>query len=283
MLNIVDITTDNIEEYRDIIPEQYRSDIGREYIRGLAGINSDTKEPGGAIIWEVHNLEQENLDNKAEILWFSAQNQENAGLLLDVFDVMTDDEDARSSYFEMEALSEEETAALEKAGFSIEAAEGTDVFVTVEEIGKLDIAKKKAKNYVTGLSELSAFTFKAGIMNSVYHGKYGILEDLPFLPMSWFDSELSCCVMTEDKVTGLLLVHLIKPALYRVEILFSEQLDAAVNMLNMMRYSIHAAQKNCNPEDEILIRRHNHTVTDLCKKLFPGKKGKKVIRGIRPL
>ncbi len=280
MLNIVDIKEDNIEEFCDIVPEQYLSDIGREYIRGIAGIDSDTEEPCGAIIWELHNLEQEHAENKAEILWFSAQNKEDAGVLLEVFDVMTGDEDVRSSYFEMEGLSDEETAALEEAGFSTEVTEGTDVFVTVEEIGKLDIARKKEANYVVSLSELSSFQFKAGIMNSVYHERYGLLEDLPFLPMSRYDEKISCCVMADDKVTGILLVHMIKPALYRVELLFSEQFDAAINILNMLRFSIHAAQKNCDPKDEILIRRHNRNVTELCKKLFPGKQGKKVIRGI---
>ncbi len=281
MLNIVDITEDNIEEFLSIVPGQYLSDIGREYIRGVAGVDSDTKEPCGAVIWEVHNLEQEHEDNKAEILWFSAQNEENAGVLLEVFDIMTGDEDVRSSYFEIENLSDEETAALENAGFFIETIEGTEVYVTVEEIGKLDIAKKKPENYVKSLSEISSIQFKAGIMNSVFHERYGLLEDLPFLPMSWFDSDLSCCVMTDDKVAGLLLVHLIKPALYRVELLFSEQLDAAINVLNMLRFSINAAKEKCFPEEEILIRRHNRTVTELCKKLFPDKKGKKVIRGIR--
>lgn len=281
MLNIVDITEDNMEKYHDIIPEQYLQDIGREYIRGIAGVDSDTNEPCGGMIWEVHNLEQDDLENKAEILWFSAKNTEDAGVLLDVFDIMTGDEDVISSYFEMEGLSDEETAALKKAGFSTEQAEGTDVYVTVEETGKLDIAKKKAENYVVSLSKVSSFKFKAGIMNSVYHGRYGILGDLPYLPMSWFDSDLSCCVMTDDKVAGLLLVHLLKPALYRVELLFSEELDGAISVLNMLRFSIHAAKEKCDPEDEILIRRHNRTVTGLCKKLFPEKKGKQVIRGTR--
>lgn len=226
-------------------------------------------------------MDREQADNQAEILWFSARNEENAGIILESFDARLEYDDVQSSYFELESLRDEEIAALEKAGFVTRVTEGTDVFIPVEEIGKLDIAKKKAESYVVSLSTLSSFQFKAGIMNSVYHERYGLLDDLPFLPMNRYDGEISCCVMVDDKVTGFLLVHMMKPSLYRVELLFSEKLDGANNVLNMLRFSIRAAQMNCEPTDEFLIRRHNRTVKELCKKLFPGKKGKKVIRGSR--
>ena len=281
MLKFVDITEENSEQFSGIIPAQYLSDIPREYFRGLAGEDCDTKEIGATIIWEIHNADQEKVDNQVEILWFSALNEENGANLLKTFDSWIGEDDVRSVYFEIESLRDHEIAALEKAGFEARMTEGIDLYVPVKEIGRSGIAKKKADKYVISLSELSSFQFKAGIMNSVYNGRYGLLDDLPFLPMNRYDGELSCCVMTDDRVTGLLLVHLMKPSLYRVELLFSEKLDASVNMLNMLRFSARAAQKICEPTDEVLIRRHNRTVMEICKKLFPGEKGKNVIRGIR--
>ena len=281
MLMIVDITEENREQYSNFVPEQYLSDIGREYFRGIAGLDNNTQEPIAAVIWEVHNLSKEEVANQAEIHWFSAQNEEDADALLQAFDCGIINEDVRSTVFEFEKLRDHEISVFEKAGFVIKSTEGIDIFVTVEEIGKLDIAKKKAKDYVVSLSEVSNFQFMAGIMNSAYHGRYGLLEDLPFLQMRRFDQKTSCCVTTDNTVTGLLLVYLMMPELYRVELLSAEKLDAAINVLNMLRFSIQAAQKNCKPTDKVLIRRHNRTVTDLCKKLFPGKKGREVIRGIR--
>ncbi len=37
-------------------------------------------------------------------------------------------------------------------------------------------------------------------------------------------------------------------------------------------YSIRKAKELCDPTDKVLIRMHNHNVTNLIKKLFPGKK-----------
>ena len=53
------------------------------------------------------------------------------------------------------------------------------------------------------------------------------------------------------------------------------------NMDHIRRRYRHAAQKNCKPTDEFLIRRHNYTVQELCNTLFPGKKGRQMICGIR--
>ena len=280
-MNIIDITDENMEEYRDILPAEYMNEIGREYYRGLAGVDEDTGELLAGLFWEVRNVEQERVDNVAEIRWFDAKSREDGGMLLEAFDIRNGYDDVRSSFFELTDLAEHEQAALERKGFQTKTTEGMDLYLTVEEIGKLDIAKKPAEDYVRSLSELTSFQFKAGIMNSVFHERYGLLDDLPFLPMSRYDQDISCCVMTDDKVTGLLLVHQVKPALLRVELLFSEQLDAAVNVLNMVRFSIRASVKYCEPTDEYIVRRHSRRVADLSKKLFPGKKGRAVLRGIR--
>lgn len=282
MLTIVDITEENREQYSNFVPGQYLSDIGREYFRGIVGLDNNTQEPIAAVIWEVHNLNKEDVPNQAEIHWFSTQNEEDADALLQAFDCGIINEDVQSTVFELEKLRDYEISVFEKAGFVTKNTEGIDILVTVEEVGKLDIAKKKAKDYVVSLSEVSSFQFMAGIMNSAYRGSYGLLEDLPFLPMSRYDQKTSCCVTADNNVTGLLLVYLMMPELYRVELLSTEKLDGAINVLNMLRFSVQAAQKSCQPTDKVLIRRHNRTVTDLCKKLFPGKKGKQVIRGVRP-
>ena len=50
------------------------------------------------------------------------------------------------------------------------------------------------------LSVVSSRQFKAGVMTSVFHGRYGLLDDLPFLPMTRYDADISCCIETDDKI-----------------------------------------------------------------------------------
>ncbi len=80
------------------------------------------------------------------------------------------------------------------------------------------------------LSEITHRQFKAGIMTCVIHDRYGLLEDLPFLPMTRFDPDLSCCIETDGSVNGFLLVHKITRGPFRVELFFAEQPDANMNL-----------------------------------------------------
>lgn len=278
---IVEVTEDNVEEYREMIPDEYLQDIEREYCNVLVGIDSESHDLIAAVFWEVKNVERERIDNAAEIRWFFAEGKEQAGELLDAFDEKNSYDEVKGAYFELETLRDQEIAALKERGFSIKQTQGIDVYVSVEEIMKLDIVKKRPPEYIMSISDVSSFQFKAGIMNSVFHERYGLLDDLPFLPISWYDPDISSCVLTDDRVTGILLVHKMKPGLRRVELLFSEKLDAAINVLNMLRFSIQAAGRLLEPEELFLIRRHNRTVIELVKKLFPGKKGDRIYRGIR--
>jgi hypothetical protein len=66
---------------------------------------------------------------------------------------------------------------------------------------------KKLPAYIKSLSDITARQYKAAIMTSVFHGRYGLLDDLPFLPMTRFDPDISSCIITDEKVNGLILVH----------------------------------------------------------------------------
>ncbi len=280
-MKTIDITNENLYKYRDILPEEYHEDIGRQYCRAIVGINPDTDETDAAMFWEIRNVERIDSDITAEIFWYKTDDEGNGQELLKSFDVICDYDKVNTSFFELENLTDPEITSFRNEGYAIKNTEGINVFVTVEELSKLDIAKKAPKKYVYSLSDISNLQFKQGIMNCVFHSKYGLLDDLPFLPQTRFDPDISSCVLTDGMVSGFLLIHRMRQGCYRVELLYSDKLDAAINILNMLRYSIHAARDLCDPTDKVLIRMHNDNVTNLMKKLFPGKKGHKVYRGIK--
>ncbi len=278
-MSITEITKENVNAYTDHFPADFADEIEREYYRGLVGEDEETSDVTAVVFWELRNAEDDNLQTEAEILWFSAKNAEDGAALLKEIEEVPEVDDVKRLYYEMSEIGSVEQEAFSAAGFSAQEAEGRDVCVTVEELSKLKLSLSKIPDYIKPLKEISSQQFKAGIMTSVFHGKYGLLEDLPFLPITRFDPDLSCCMITDEKVNALLLVHQDKTGTLRVELLFAMQPDANVHLLNMMRYAIRTASGIRSPEDRVLLRRHNKATVQLVGKLFPGRKGASVVRG----
>lgn len=279
-MRIEDITEDNIEDYRDLIDEEFLSNTGREYCRGMVGISELTDEPDAVIFWELKDIESEK-GKSSEILYFKTEDEDMGAKLLDEYDARTAEGGVSCSYFEFKDPGEIEQRVLEKNGFKLEKAESRDIYVTVGELAALKYAKKKPPKYIKSLSEVTVRQFKAGIMASVLHARYGLLEDLPYLPMSWYETDISSCVITDDKINGLLLTHELPSGILRIELLFAMEPDGAVNMLDMVRFSIHAAERIRNGDDRVLLRRHSPESEKLIDYLFPGAKGDEVVKGIK--
>ncbi|MCR4654867.1 MAG: hypothetical protein K5770_01335 [Lachnospiraceae bacterium] len=280
-MNIIDITEENREEYSGLLNEECLKSIGREYYRGIAGKDQLSGKLNAAMIWELKGKEDEERDTGSEILLYTASDEDYAEELLTVYNNMTGTEEVVRSFFELPILSDTEKASLDQGGFLLEDGESRDVIVTVSELAALPLAKKDPPSYINSLSGISAWQFKTGLMSSVFHGRYGLNEDLPFLPMSWFDPDISSCIIADDKINGMLLVHEMSSGLLRVELLFAMQPDADINLLNMMRYSIRAAGKSRSPGTRVILRRHSEQTKALIKKLFPDRKGEQVSKGSR--
>ncbi len=282
---INEITEQNIEGFIDPVPAIYLNEIKREYVRGLSGEDDGTKELKAAVIFELKNAE-EDAPLEAEILYFFASDAHSGAELLRSLGNFTGaglnvpgGEGISRVFFELPSLGNAEEEAFALAGYSLERKESRDVLVSVEDLSFLSFFKNKPPEYVMPLSEITSRQFKAAVMSSVFHGRYGLLEDLPFLPITWFDPDISCCVLTDDRVNAMLLVSGRGTEGFRVELLFALQPDASIHLLNMITYSVRAAVNIGRPGDKVLLRRHNKASCDLVKKLFPGKKGETAVQG----
>ncbi len=307
---INEITEQNIEDFIDPVPALYLNEIKREFVRGLSGEDEGTKELKAAVIFELKNAE-EDASLEAEILWFFASDASSGAELLRSLENYPGDGGSDFPegggilvpggggiftpggggiftpggggigrvFFELPSLGNAEEEAFALAGYSLERKESRDVLVSVEDFSSLSFFRKKPPEYVKPLSEITSRQFKAAVMSSVFHGRYGLLEDLPFLPITWFDPDISCCVLTDDKVNAMLLVSGKGMGGFRVELLFALQPDANIHLLNMITYSIRAAANIGQPGDKVLLRRHNEASSALVRKLFPGKKGKTAVQG----
>ncbi len=277
-MTIREITQENARDYSPAIPLEYLLEVGREYSRGLAEEDDDTGELKAAILWELRNVEDETLPTESEIVWFFASDAQCGKELLEAYDFNIGKSAVKKTYFEMPELSSLEKSVMEDEGYTLMKAESQFIYLTIEELTNARIPGKSS-NSVKPIAELSSRQYKAGIMNCIYHKRYGLLDDLPFVPKSRFNPDISCCVLSDDSVAGFLLVHQLGSGVLRPELFFAVEPDSSLHLLEMLRFSIRAAADNYGPDEQVQIKRANEAIKKISAKLFPGKRGEQVVRG----
>ena len=272
------ITTENLFKFENAISEGAYRNMPRPFYRGLAVV--DDENVLASIVWEYKNVEDD-ADTEARIEWFTARDADSAKTLLTEYcnEILT--EEVKKSYFEFSMLSEDEMSALKDAGFNISREESLDLVVPVSVVKASAFAEKKPADYVKNITAINEKQFKRGIANGLFHNRKGLLEDAAFLPMAWFDQKASCCVMADEKVVGFLLLHRNGEDSLFVDLLFSLGAEFTTDILNMIRFSVHALADYYPDTTSVVIRRHNDEIMGLTAKLFPGHTGETVYYGER--
>ena len=274
------INEDNIEEYSELLDPDTARNISREYFSGLALHKEETEPAQSAIVWELKNTEDD-IETEAELEYIRLEDEKAGELLLKSFKEEISDGNVKRSYFELESFDDPVEKATSAGGYAPGKKESKNIVVSLEELANLSIMKKPTASYVTAINELMVRQYRKGITNCLFHGRKGLLEDLAFLPMSWFDQDVSSCVQTDGRATGFLLVHKTESDRLVVDLLFAMEPDAKLNLLQMIRYSVNAAMEKYPADTEVILKRHNDMSVALINKLFPDKKGVEVLAGKR--
>ncbi len=272
------ITVDNLNEFEESLPPDLVRNMPRPFYRGLA--ETDGEKTGSSLVWEYKNIEEEDADNRAELLWADSS---DAGLdnILREYTHEIGTEKTISSFFEFEELAPKIRQALENAGFSVREGNSRDLIMSIEELKKNPLLSKPSLPHVKCLGAIDDKQYKRGVNNSLFHKRKGLLEDIIFLPKSWFDESISSCVLEDSKVTGMLLIHEGADRRLYIDLLFSAGSEFRIDIVSMMRFSLNEAAKAYPPETQVVIRRHSAETEALANKLFPGKEGKTVLIGER--
>ena len=276
-MKITDLYVDNISDYDEILDEDIAESIGREFYCGIAA-SDDGERASGAMIWEYRNLEDD-AGASAELMYINADSKEDADALLAEFSEQASAENVTDVFFETAKLSDDAAAVFEGHDFGLRSDESRDIVVSVSELSKLAAMVKKIPENIESLEEIKEIQFMQGVTNCIFHGRKGLLEDLEYLEKDWFAEDLSCCVITDNKVSGLFLVHRLPSGTLMPVLLTAIGPDARRDILYMICFSAQKALSLCSPETGILVRRYNDSVRSLAKKLFPDKTGKAVLVG----
>ena len=266
--DIVRITAENLNDFRKIIPNDALQNLPRPMHRGLALKNGDK---ASYLIYELKNTDTDE-ETRSEIHWLDLGSSGEELLkeysneikkVRTIKSVLETDEDNQS--------------VLVMAGFEAEERESQILSVKVEEFKSLPFASKKQPDYVRRLRDIGERQFKRGVGTCMIYNRKGLLDDLAFLPMDWFELDVSSVVITDGRVSGMLLMHQLPSEQLMVDLLFSSGGDAQLDILRMVTHSIQAAVAKYPKKTPVILKRHNAVVKAISDRLFPGKKGETVL------
>lgn len=277
IMEIVQITEENMESFLPLLGEDLTEDLKRVYFGGI-GVIDDDENPLGAWIYELLNAES-CADIEGRICFSQYEKEEIFDLLRQYFTENTIEEEGigTSSYVLKEEASAKKFA---ESGFSMEKKEGEALRITLGEMTSLPIAaKKKLPDYVSSVENLTLQQFRNAVKAILFKGHKGVMEDIAYLPMNWFDTDVSACIISEDKVPGMFLVRRTPSGTLIPALLFAYGPEFKKNLLLMLNYSIHKALEMYPPETNALIIRKDAGTKALSGKLFPDRSGDEVYFG----
>ena len=275
----IEIDEDNAEDFSDYIDEDMIDNMDRTFFRGI-GVADDDDTPLGALVFELKNSESEE-DTTSRIHSFKAENDEAKELILSEYEKLISEEDVAESFYE---LADEETAKLLKdSGFSFDTSESADIVVNMSDIRRVAESVKSSRlpSFIGSLSAISILQYRSCIKNCLFKERYGLLEDLAYLPKNWLEQNVSACSLSDEEVNGVLLLKKAPSGMLSVLLYTAFGPDFQKDLALMMIYTARKILELYPDDTKVLIRRHNDMVRKLTDKVFANSRGETVYKGKR--
>ena len=269
-----------ISQYTDYIGHDMAENIGRPYYRGLVATEGDEKRAG--LVWEYKDIERE-AQNRSCIEFFRSSDAEASKLILAEYREMITEYGVKSSSAVIPVKNaKEEKAALKEAGFSMRLSESDDILVSLSELSAMPLTKKyTVSEEIQPIRQITVRKFKRGIAECVERDRKGVCEDLSYLPMGWFDMDVSCCYETDDTIKGFLLFHKLPSGILSIQLMLCIDEDPGKVIPGMMRFFISACEEIYSPDQKIRLNRHNEASFHLTEYFLPRGFGIPVYAGSR--
>lgn len=266
------ITPENLDDYRDVMPPDVAENIGRRYIMGLALHNEDGTL-AAALVAATTGAGWDGDEKKVLIEWGYVSEDENA---LGIFDFLREEavKDGIVSVSTIVKADDERTIAiLKQRGYSMKEREDISIELTVKEISEVKLGRIEEDDGVIPIRDLTIRQFRRGLTNMIFHGARGLLEDAEYLTKSWFEQDLSFFTQNGSKYSAAMLVRKTSSGILIPVLFFAMEPDPSASLLKLMRHFAMAASDLYPPETKVRIARFSSSTRALTTKLWPDKKG----------
>ncbi len=265
---VTELNLDNVSKFTDYLTADVAENIGRTFYHGLVVTDDDT--PVAGMVWEVKNT-MKGGDVESFISWMEIKNDESAELLFNKYEEMIRPANVVKSSFSLSAKTgKEEKYILKERGFSVKLMEGDEITVRLSEIVNIDFVKKiKNTGNVYPLRNITQRSLNGVMKNMISLGHYGVCEDLPYLPRSYFENDVSCYSEVNGTVNGLLLCHKYPSGTIEISMIAAIGKDYVKTLPYLIAFAAKSAEEIYPPETVVMIDRHNYATLALGEKLFP--------------
>ncbi|MBR1875661.1 MAG: hypothetical protein IJ805_00975 [Lachnospiraceae bacterium] len=273
-----ELTPESVEEYEDFLSLDMAEHTGRQFHHELITLDDDD-DPAAAILFRLEDVENED-GCWATIRRARFDDTEAAKEVFKEYTRQVSELGIKRSYFELPdaGLNRE---VFEEAGFSLKIGEGIVIRVTIEDFGRFKIFREKPDMEVVRIKELGVREYRQGIEDCIAHSKRGVASDVAYLPMGWFDKDISVALKNDGKICGFFLLHLNPLGELVPMMLCAVGDDIKMEVVNMLRVSYKACVEKYSKDTVIKVIRHDDAVRMLTDRLFPEKKGREVLIGER--
>ncbi len=278
-MKVFEITVDNVDKYIDYYGLDIVEEMDRVYYRGIGAVDDD-ENMTGAMIYELINMDSDN-DTRSAVRYIKYDNEDvfNA-MIQDYLDKEVELNHIKSTYYE---TTDERLAKLfEMNDFSVSKKESNTIDISLEEISKNKLLKsRQIPNSFNSIASIPVLKFRDTISKFVMNGQRGSIEDLPFLPMNWYDQDVSICYRTGDDITGLFLVRYSPSGILMPVFLYVYGKNYANDIIMMFILALSNANKKYPPDVTVRFNIKRKEMKEILKKLFPKSKGKEVFCGMK--
>ena len=278
-MKVCAINEENMDEFASILGQDMAADLERVFFRGL-GVKNEDDRAVGALVYELIGSESDQ-GTKSFIRLLNSDSSETFGLMEKAYShaEFYDDKIDQSFY---EVSDEKSAGEYKSVGFSVENRESDHLRITLGDLAGTEFAKKrKVPDHIRYLDELSLMEYRSAVKDFLAKGQKGMLEDLAYLPSSWFDRDISVCSTADDRVDGMFLVRATPSGVLIPMLYYAYGPYYAKNLFFMLFKSIERAMDKYPAETPIVISRIKKASRDIMSKILPTARGDNVFCGVR--
>ena len=281
-MKIIEISEENLDMYTDYFGDDMAENLTRMFYRGIAVVEDDSTYPGAALVFRFVNLE-DSAPNEAVIVWMRVEDVDAGAALMEAYkEKIQEKEVVRSTFTIPIAQGKLLKNFLKANGFTVRLYEGDDLISCVEEMTKLPVLDMKIPmEGVYPLSNMLMRDFRKEMTRCVEANRKGTCEDLSYLPMSYFEQNISSYVMKNDEVMGMQLYHKSPSGSLEIKLLIAWTKDFRLVFPQLFKQTLTSAVELYPMDTPVILNRHNEASLLLAEKMFPRGFGRPIYRGER--
>lgn len=273
------ITEDNAKDLNTFLDDDLIHDISRIFYGGL-GVFDDDGNPYGALVYELLNVTMGNRSITSVIHCFRAKNKEAFEMLFTGYESLVQKIGIERSIFETE--SKEQVELFQRYNFVFKKKVSSQFRISLKDIDNINLnLEKEVPDNIRDISDVSILMYRNAIMSAISNGYSGAVSDLAYLPLNWYEKEISSCSLEDGKISGLLLVRKQPSGVLYFVLYTAFGTNKQLNLAYMLIRTINMIISNYPPETEILINCLSDRVKSLIKQLLPDYEEREVNVGIR--